>query len=260
MACLLHLRRAGRLALVCCIAICGCTPAVLAPDDLRQICQVAVNDKSDSSIFRANPLLGSAGGLVGAGQGALAGAIVLPGSLATVILAPLGAVFGAVEGGVCAAASASHPNAEADFETIVKTADAGSLMRALEADLKAPRAGCARIQAADSTAAAPDAIVEIEKVGVMMGCGSEKQDFYVGVNWRVMTPDTRRMLASTLTLCTQTSFKDADDWFADPVQARLEIERALTKTGQRMAAELLSSARPRKCEFRSSKTGEIEER
>jgi hypothetical protein len=254
MACLLYVPRAAGLLLACCIAICGCTTAVLRPNDRWDVCQVAVDEKFGSSVFRPNSLRHPAGVARGVAGGALAGLIYGP--MGIVMLTAAGVAHGAA----CTAASQSHPDAEANFEKIVKSADAGSLKRGLEANLNAPRASCGRTQANVSAAAKPDTIVEIEKVGVMMGCSSAKQEYHVTVNWRVITADSRRWLAQPITFCEQTSFKDVDDWSADPDQARVEIERVLTKTGQRMAAELLASGGPNKCRFQSSKTGEIEER
>jgi len=256
--CLLHPRRADRLALVCCIAFCGCTPTLLAPDDRGRVCQVTVDDQFASPVFHANPLSNAQGGLVGAAGGALQGMVGDP--LAWIVTVPLGAVIGGIGGAACAAASQSHPDADADFEKILKAADAGYLKRALQADLNAPRAECSRAQVGVSAATAPDTVVEIQTVAVSMACVFGPQEYGLAVKWRVMTAEDRRVLGEATTTCSMTSFKDVDEWFADRDQARVEIERVLTKTGQRMAAQMLSSWGLSKCKFRSTKTGEIEER
>ncbi len=133
-------------------------------------------------------------------------------------------MYGATRGAACAAASQSHPNAEADFEKILKAADAGKLTQALEADLNAPREGCASAQAGASAAPVPDTIIEIEKVDAGMGCAIGKQEFWISVKWRALVAGNRRVLAEAATRSGQKSFLDVDDWFADPDRARLEIE------------------------------------
>jgi hypothetical protein len=99
--------------LVCCIAIYGCTPAVLRPNDRWDVCQVAVDEKFGSSVFQPNPLRDPAGMAKGAAGGALARPLVVP---------PVGiiafAVLGAAAGAACDAASLRHPDAEANFEKI----------------------------------------------------------------------------------------------------------------------------------------------
>jgi len=257
--CLLHLRRADRLALVYCIALCGCTPTLLAPDERGHVCQVTVDDRSASPVFHANPLSNAQGGLVGAAGGAVQG-LTAPNPLAWIVTVPLGAVIGGIGGTACAAASQSHPDADAEFEKILKAADAGYLKRAMQAELNAPRAECSRAQVGVSAAAAPDTVVEIQTIGFRMACVFGQQEYEVNVKWRVMTAEDRRVLGEATTMCSQTSFKDVDEWFADRDQARVEVERLLTKTGQRMAAQMLSSWGLSKCKFRSTKTGEIEER
>jgi hypothetical protein len=254
-----HLRRARRLALICCIALCGCSSVPMAPEDRRQICQVEVEYKFDSPVFHANPLSNAQGGLVGAAGGAVQG-LAVPNALAWIVTVPLGAVIGGIGGTACAVASQSHPDADADFENILKAADAGYLKRALETDLNAPRADCRRAHVGVSATAPPDTIVEIQNISVGMGCVFGQQEYALVVKWQVLTAQDRRVLGEATTTCSQTSFKDVDEWFADRDQARGEIERVLTKTGQRMASELLSSWVLSTCKFRSTKTGEIEDR
>jgi len=113
----------------------------------------------------------------------------------------------------------------------------------------------------NDSAAAPDTVIEIENVEVMMGCAFEEQKYWFAVRWRAMNATTQRsLLLQPITRCTVTSLRGIDEWLADPELSRLEIERVLTKIGQRMAADLLSSRGPTECKLRSSKMGEIEER
>jgi hypothetical protein len=230
--------------------------SLIAPDDRKHICQIAVDEKFGSPVFHANPLYNPAGGLIGAAVGAMAGLFPSPLAIFTV---PMYAGLGAEAGTACATASLSHPNAEADFENILKPADAGTLKRALEADLNASQAGCGVAQA-NASLAVPDTIIEINKVDVRMLCTSEEQEYRIVVTWRALNAANHRVLAETLTNCRQTSILGVSAWFADPDRARVEIERVLAKTGQRMAAQLLSPVELPECKFRSGKTGEIEEK
>jgi len=179
----------------------------------------------------------------------LMGLAVFPIPPSWIITVPVGAVYGATRGAACAAASQSHPKAEADFETILKAADASKLMRTLEADLNAPREGCASAQAGASAAPVPDTIIEIEQVDAGMGCAIGKQEFWISVKWRALAAANRRVLAETTTRCSQKSFLDVDDWFADPNLARLEIENVLERMGRRMASGLLSPQGQPECKW-----------
>jgi hypothetical protein len=159
---------------------------------------------------------------------------------AWILTVPVGAVYGATRGAACAAASQSHPTAEADFEKILKAADAGKLTQALEADMNVPREGCASAQAGASAAPVPDTIIEIEKVDAGMGCAIGKQEFWISVKWRALVAGNRRVLAEAATKSGQKSSLDVDDWFADPDRARLEIENLMERIGRQMASCLLS--------------------
>ena len=237
----------------------ACAPPLLAPDDRIHVCQVAVYEKFGSPVFHANQLSSPTGGLAGAARGALWG-LAQPSVYAWIITVPLGAVIGAVGGTACAVASQSHPNAEADFEKILKAADVGKLTRALESNLNGARAGCAPVQAGASAAPVPDTIIEIEKVDVTMGCAFGNQRYWFTLKWRALAATNNRVLVETTTRCSQTSFHEIDDWFAKPEEARVEIENLLNGIGRRMAADLLSPKASRECNFQSGETGEIEEK
>jgi hypothetical protein len=241
-------------------SVSACMRGLLVPEDRTHVCQVAVEDKSDSPVFHANPLSSPAGGLVGAGEGALGGLLYGGGSLLTLITLPIGAVIGAAGGTACAAASLNHPTAEADFEMLLQAASRGALRDALEADSSAPRPACRSTTGDASAVTAVDTIVEIEKIDAGMACAFGKQEYWISVKWRAMTATTHRVLGETTTRCSQTSFLDVDEWFADPDQALVEIERVLAATGRRMARQLVSSGGPLECKFRSTMSGEIEER
>ena len=230
--------------MVVAVLLSGCAPALLAPDERRQMCTVRVDDKFGSPVFHANPLSNPAGAAVGAGVGALAG--IGPGM---VFIVPIGAAVGAAYGAACGAASLGFPNAEEDFQAILRSAHAGSLKRALEAELNAPRAGCARPPAESAGAVAPDAIVEIRSVGVTMGCLFGQQEYWVVVKWGVMSAPALKVLAEPTTTCSHRSTRPVGEWFANPDEAKAEVERVLGKIGERMAAELLSPVKLSECKL-----------
>lgn len=255
----------GRLALaamatatMCLLA--ACASPLLSPDDRKQTCAFAVDRKFASPTFHANPLSSAAGGMVGAGVGAGQGVFAGGGSLAAIVTVPLGALIGAGYGTTCAAASLSHPTADADFERLLQAADYGVLTRALEADLNAGRAECSYTATDAFPKPAPDAVVAIEKIDAGMGCLYGQQDYWIAVEWRTTRVKTWTEINWTTTKCDQVSFRTVDDWFGSPDQARAEIERVLARTGQRMAMELLGQHTLTECKLRSREDGEIVDR
>ena len=224
----------------------ACTPALLAPDERQQVCAVRVDEMFGSPVVAPNPLSNPAGAVVGA-AGGMVGALPYSVGPQAIILVPLGAVVGATAGAVCAAASLNYPDAEVKVQTVLAAAAPGSLKRAMEADLNAPRAGCARPPADPATAIVPDTIVEVRKVEVTLGCLFGKQEYWIAVDWKVRTAIGQRVLAETTTRCHQKSTRDVDEWLAVPEQAKAEVEHTLGKIGQRMAAELLSPTRLTEC-------------
>jgi hypothetical protein len=230
--------------MVVAVLLSACTPALLAPDERKQMCTVRVDDKFGTPAFHANPLSNPAGAVVGAGAGALAG--IGPGAIFVV---PIGAAVGAAYGAACGAASLGFPAADADFQAILRSADAGSLKRALEAQLNAPRDGCARPAADAAGAMAPDTIVEIRSVVVTMGCLFGHHEYWVVVKWGVMSAPGLKVLAEPTTTCSHKSGRPVGEWFAKPDEAKAEVERVLGKIGERMAAELLSPVGLSECKL-----------
>jgi hypothetical protein len=176
-----------------------------------------------------------------------------------IVTVSIGALIGAVHGGVCYAASQSHPTADADFEKFLTAADASVLKRALEADLNAPQAQCSQARTHGSATARPETIVTIEKIAFGTGCAYGRQECSIAIQWRTLDANTRRVQNSTTTTCRQRSFRSVDEWLANPDQARAEIERVLARTGQRMAALLLSENLLHDCNLRSLETDEVNE-
>jgi hypothetical protein len=235
----------------------GCARSLLTPDEQRQVCHVVVAEKFGSPVFKSNVLSNPAGGLAGAGIGALQGAGIAPNILA-VFTAPIGAAIGAAGGGACAMASLSHPTADADFEALLRDADIGVLARTLEAEFNAPRAECSQIGANRATSSEPDGVIEIEKVRVGMGCMFGQMEYWVAVDWRTVNLRNRKELNWTTTQCTIASLRNVDDWFAHRDQAQLEIEGVLAATGRRMVLQLLTQDVLRgECRLRSNEAGEI---
>jgi len=235
--------------------LAGCAYPLLAPDDRKNFCDVVVEEQFGSPEFHPNVYSSASGALAGVGEGARAGAGAGP--YAAILAVPIGALIGAAAGTACAAAGLSHPDADADFERFLLAADASVLKRALEADLKAPRAECRPARTDVSGIAMPDAVVAIEKVEFQMGCLLGRQEYWITVHWHTTNARTQHVLNSSTTKCTLTSFKNVDDWFAHPDRATAEIEGVLARTGQRMAALLISENLPYECQLRSLETGEV---
>jgi hypothetical protein len=235
----------------------ACGVPLLVPDDRKLVCEVAIVEKFDAPSFHENVLAGPAGGLAGAGAGALQGLGYGMVGYAAIITVPIGALIGAVAGTTCAAAGLGHPNAETDFAEFLNAVDASAMKKALVAELKAPRAECSPTRDIGSSASAPDAVIDIEKIDAGMGCAFGQQQYWLAVKWRTTVAATGRQLNETTTRCEQTSFRSVDDWFADPERARTEIEHVFAATGRRMAAQLLAQDMPYECKLRSLESGEV---
>lgn len=188
--------------------------------------------------FQPNSLSGSGGTFAGAGQGFVEG---LKGGRDAIILAPLGMIIGAGYGTACAAAASERPNANADFERLLREADSGALRRALEARLASPRPECDASDRKGPT----DAVIEIDRIQVGMPCLLGKQEFEVMAEWRTVTTRTGRVLNKGKTMVHHESARSVDDWFAHPAEARGEIELAMARLGEMMAAQFVPRETPR---------------
>jgi hypothetical protein len=210
---------------------------MLTPDERKEVCHVAVREKFSAPEFRPNPLSNPAGGLVGAGAGALMG---LQGGLLAIFTVPIGATVGAASGAVCASAGIDHPTADADFQGLLRACDTGVLVRTLESALNAPRAECSPGPEADASPAQHDSAVEIEKIQAGMGCLYGPMEYWIAVDWRTVNLRKSKELNSTTTRCAFVSSRDVDDWFAHLDQAQREFEGVLAATGRRMVLQLLA--------------------
>jgi len=243
------------LSVLALVLLPGCAPMSLQPSDRAQVCRIDVDARLPQPVFVANPASSESGVLVGAGAGALQGLLTGP---AAIVAVPILGILGAGVGAACADSALRHPSANADFERILGTADVGSLKRALELELAAPRAECRSATADTPASPRPDAVAEIEKVESGMACLLGKHEYWIAVHWRVVSTRSGGALAESTTRCSVTSFRSVEDWFADPGYARAEIERLLAKAGQRIAVSLLVPATPGRCVYRSREDGELE--
>jgi hypothetical protein len=220
------------------ILMSGCARPLIAPDiapdDGARICEVAVEEKGESVAFHqsvaSHPAGGLAMGLVGAFWcGPLC--IVWP------PVAAVGATIGLVAGTICGAAALAHPEAEAQFRSFLEASQKDILKQTLLTAANSPRPECSsrKIVAGPGMA---DTIIEMDEVTVGMGCLVGKQALGSVVRWRVLDATDRRVLGESETRCTLTSSNDFEEWYADPAQARAEIEQLLARTGQEMAAQL----------------------
>lgn len=217
-----------RFAFVCmALALAGCANPRLWPEDRKEACRIQVEEKFDRAVFRPNSLSSGAGTLSGAGQGFLAG---LSFGYGSIIAAPIGLIVGAGYGTSCAVANAQRPNANADFERLLQEADAHAIKRALEAGLEAPRSEC------DASASGHDAVVEIQKIEAGMACLHGRQEFTLAVKWRTVTAKGKVLNESNVQHASKSS-RGVDDWFANPDEARKEIEAAYEQVGGGIARE-----------------------
>ena len=238
----------------------ACTTPLLTPDQRKEVCQVVVDEKFGSPVFEPNVLSNPAGGLTGAGLGALGGLVVAP-NILMIFTIPIGAAIGAAGGSACGVASLAHPTADADFVSVLRAADVGLLARTVEAEFNAPRAECGQPRADRASAAGPDGVIEIEKIRVGMGCVLGQMEYWIAVDWHTMNLRSKRTLNSTLTRCAFTSIRNVDDWFANPHQAKQELERVFAATGRRMVLQLLAEdVIGVECRLQSNEAGEIKAR
>ena len=84
--------------------LAACAHPLLAPDDRKDACRVAVEENFGSPVFYANVLSGPAVGLAGAGGGAFWGLMYGLGPQA-IVTVPISALIGVFQAGVCEAAS-----------------------------------------------------------------------------------------------------------------------------------------------------------
>ena len=235
--------------------ISACTPTLLGSGEREAICRVVVEEQYQAVDIQANPVANPAGGsLVGAGSAALI-------ALGIVALNPIAVIQGAVgvaAGLGCGAAGAARPNAETDFREIVVMADRGALKRALEAELVARRPACRNVP--EGGIALPDTVIQVESVVLTMGCPTGRQAYYITVKWRAMSATSRKVLTESTTRCMQVSAKDVDTWSADAEHARAEVNGALARTGQRIAAELLGADKWSDCRFQPDEPADAGQR
>ena len=243
--------RAMSIALLALMVVPGCANMLPA-----EVCRIEADARLPQPEFAANPLSNQAGAAAGAGLGALSGLSWGP---AAVIAVPVYAIFGAGAGAACADAASRHPSADADFKKILSTVDMSVLKRALDLELTKPRAACQPAKPGTPASFQPDAVVEIEKVETGMGCLLGKQGFWIAVHWRVVSARGGDVLTASKETCSVTSLRSVDDWFADPVYARTEIEHLLAATGRRIGELPPSPIAPARCVYKSKEDGELEQ-
>lgn len=161
---------------------------------------------------------------------------------------------GAAAGVACGAAAAAHPHAEVQFREIALTADRGALKRAIEAAMPSPGAECRNVPGIATTPR--DTVVRVESVVLTMGCPTGRQAYQIVVKWRATSAATSKVLGESTARCIQISSMDVDAWPADAERARSEVNGALARTGQRIAAELLGADKWTECRFKEDEPGE----
>jgi hypothetical protein len=229
--------------------LCACQTALLKRADRDRICHVVVEAAPGSVAVKANPLGDPVGGpVLGTGTAAIAAVAA--------ILNPLYAIYVPVliaHGAACGAGSALHPNADADFRRIFATADVGLIAGGLNAEINAPRQGCPPPPEGAATAARPDAMITLESVEAVPGCAYGDWTYVVSVTWHATRADGSELVAPRKLSCLESTLREVDAWFADPAQARAEVEQVFTATGRRIGSDLLSDEKPDVCSFYSLK-------
>ena len=243
--------RAMSTALLALVLLPGCTNMLPA-----EVCRIEADAHLPQPEFVANPLSNQAGAAAGAGLGALSGFYWGP---AAIIAVPLGGLFGAGAGAACADAASRHPSADADFKKILATVDMSVLKQALDLELAKPRAACQPPKGGTPASVLPDAVFKIEKVEARMGCLFDEQKYWVTVRWQIVSARGTDVLAASTATCSVTSLRSVDDWFADPVYARTEIEHLLAATGRRIGELPPSPIAPARCVYKSKEDGELEQ-
>jgi hypothetical protein len=238
-------------ALLALALVPGCTTMLPA-----ELCRIEADVRLPQPEFVANPLSNQAGAATGAGLGALTGLSWGP---AAVVAVPLYAIVGVGAGAACAEAASRHPSADADFKNILTTVDMSVLKHALDVELAKPRAACKPSQGGTPASAAPEAVVEIKKVEATMGCLFSEQRYSIAVHWRVVSAKGGDVLAASKETCSVTSLRSVDDWFADPVYARTEIEHLLAAAGRRIGELPSSPTAHLRCVYRSKEDGDLEQ-
>jgi len=225
------------------LLLSACAQPLLAPEDRARVCRVVVDEKPEALAFAANPMASPVGGpVLGTSLGLLA-LVAAVGFPPYVFVAPAVAVHGAA----CGAGSVGHPNADADFEKIFRSANLPLLSESLANELNAPRAGCPVVPVESSAAAEPDTVIEIESIAVRPGCAYGDWDYQIAVKWNIRRAAGGAALGATTTLCGVKTNREVDAWFGDRDQARTEIERVLAAIGQRLAAQLQAPEKLETC-------------
>jgi hypothetical protein len=239
------------------VLMSGCARPLIAPDDRARICEVAVEEKGEAVTFRPNALSHPVGGpVMGALGGALGGASAVYFNPYTALIAiPVGATIGLAAGTVCGAAASAHPEAEAQFRSVLETSRKDILKQTLlgAANSARPECGGRTIVAGPGIA---DTIIDVDEVSLGTGCLFGKQGLTSVVRWRVLDATDRRVLGESETRCTLSSSSSIEEWYADPAQARAEIELLLARTGREMAAQLRAPRKLEPCRIDLNKAGE----
>ena len=92
-----------------------------------------------------------------------------------------------------------------------------------------------------------------------MGCLFSEQRYSIAVDWRIVRAKGGDVLTTSKETCSVTSLRSVDDWFADPVYARTEIEHLLAAAGRRIGELPPNPIAQARCVYRSKEDGELEQ-
>jgi len=219
--------------------LAGCTPARLMRADQYGICTIGVAEKFES---------------VTVDPGVTAGAPLGPAETVAALAAELGlrvaiyafppaalAILPALALGTARAKNIA--DAAASTQAVIADVDTRSLAKALSATAAAiaPNAACRAPAVNAGSERQPDAVVEIEKLGIAVSGLPVTATVYASVRWRMVETSTKRELATGTIACKFPSSIDPKDWLAPSARTRAELEDMLAKTGEAIAERLFET-------------------
>lgn len=213
-------------------------PLPLYQEERAKICHVRV-ETLPSALAVAKAGEGGVG--EGLATGTALGLLLLP------LYGPPALIITPVAGMSCGAARGKHPDGGVVFRKALETVSEDALGLALDGELTRRLAECRRVHPDPAGRERTDTVIQIKQVSMSWGCPGDRQEYFIAVNWRALVEGSNRLMGNGHTTCRFTSSRSVEEWSADLVWARREVELALAKTGERIALDILDVERPTEC-------------
>jgi hypothetical protein len=213
-------------------------PMPLYQEERANICHVRV-ETLPSALAVAK--VGEGGVGEGLAAGTALGLLLLP------LYGPPALIILPVAGMSCGAARGKHPGGAVAFRNALETVSADALGLALDGELARRLAECRRVHPDPAGRERTDTVIQIKKVSMVWGCPGDRQEYSISLNWRALAEGSNRLMGNRYITCRFTSSRSVEEWSADLVWARREVELALAKTGERIALDILDVERPTEC-------------